>query len=86
MFNRHDGGMSFGAHVNGAIRAIPGAGGMRMRADVSSTLFLTDPADYDGGELVVCETQWGPLPEGSRCPCPQDIRAVQIRTTTRDLP
>ncbi|MFL1874610.1 Fe2+-dependent dioxygenase [Hansschlegelia beijingensis] len=53
MFNRYDEGMSFGAHVDGAIRAIPGAGGMRMRADVSSTLFLTDPEDYEGGELVI---------------------------------
>jgi len=53
MFNRYDEGMGFGAHVDGAIRAIPGAGGMRMRADVSSTLFLTDPDDYEGGELVI---------------------------------
>ena len=52
MFNRYDEGMSFGAHVDGAVRAIPGAG-MRLRADVSTTLFLTDPADYDGGELVI---------------------------------
>lgn len=52
MFNRYDVGMKFDAHVDGAIRAVPGAG-MRMRADVSSTLFLTSPDDYDGGELVV---------------------------------
>jgi PKHD-type hydroxylase len=52
MFNRYDAGMSFDAHVDGAVRAIPGAG-MRMRADVSSTLFLTAPEDYDGGELVI---------------------------------
>ena len=52
MFNRYDVGMAFAAHVDGAVRAIPGAG-MRMRADVSTTLFLTDPADYDGGELVI---------------------------------
>ncbi|KQT54880.1 PKHD-type hydroxylase [Aureimonas sp. Leaf454] len=56
MFNRYDVGMTFGAHVDGAIRAIPGTGGMRMRADVSTTLFLTDPEDYDGGELVVEDT------------------------------
>ncbi len=55
MFNRYDVGMSFGAHVDGAIRAIPGAN-MRMRADVSSTLFLTAPEDYDGGELVIEDT------------------------------
>lgn len=52
MFNRYDTGMKFDAHVDGAIRAIPGAG-IRMRADVSSTLFLTPPEDYDGGELVI---------------------------------
>jgi PKHD-type hydroxylase len=55
MFNRYDVGMTFGAHVDGAVRAVPGAG-IRMRADVSSTLFLTDPADYDGGELVIEDT------------------------------
>jgi PKHD-type hydroxylase len=55
MFNRYDAGMKFEAHVDGAIRAIPGAG-MRMRADVSSTLFLTEPEEYDGGELVVQDT------------------------------
>lgn len=52
MFNRYDEGMSFDAHVDGAVRAIPGAG-MRMRADVSSTLFLTAPDEYDGGELII---------------------------------
>lgn len=56
MFNRYDVGMTFGAHVDNAIRTVPGTGGMRMRADVSSTLFLTDPEDYDGGELVVEDT------------------------------
>lgn len=55
MFNRYDVGMKFDAHVDGAIRAVPGAG-IRMRADVSSTLFLTDPSEYDGGELVVEDT------------------------------
>jgi PKHD-type hydroxylase len=56
MFNRYDTGMKFDAHVDGAIRAIPGAGGMRMRADVSSTLFLTPPEEYDGGELIIEDT------------------------------
>jgi len=55
MFNRYDTGMKFDAHVDGAIRAVPGAG-IRMRADVSSTLFLTPPEDYDGGELVISDT------------------------------
>lgn len=55
MFNRYDVGMTFGAHVDGSIRTIPGAN-MRMRADVSSTLFLSAPEEYDGGELVISET------------------------------
>lgn len=55
MFNRYDEGMTFGAHVDGSIRVIPGTG-MRIRTDVSSTLFLTPPEDYDGGELVVHDT------------------------------
>lgn len=55
MFNRYDVGMTFGAHVDGSVRAIPGSG-MRMRTDVSSTLFLTPAEDYDGGDLVVHDT------------------------------
>ncbi|TWG67401.1 MULTISPECIES: Fe2+-dependent dioxygenase [unclassified Aminobacter] len=55
MFNRYDEGMTFGAHVDGSIRIIPGTG-KRIRTDVSSTLFLTPPEDYDGGELVVHDT------------------------------
>lgn len=52
LFNRYDVGMKFDAHVDGAIRAIPGFA-IRMRADLSSTLFLTAPEEYDGGELVI---------------------------------
>lgn len=56
MFNRYDLDMTYGNHVDNAIRAIPGTGGMRMRADVSTTIFLSDPDEYDGGELVVEDT------------------------------
>lgn len=56
MFNRYDVGMTFGAHVDNSIRTIPGTGGMRMRADVSTTIFLTEPDEYDGGELMVEDT------------------------------
>lgn len=56
MFNRYDPGMTFGAHVDNSIRTVPGSGGMRMRADVSTTIFLTDPDEYDGGELLVEDT------------------------------
>jgi PKHD-type hydroxylase len=52
LFNRYEVGMAFDAHVDGAVRAMPW-GGLRMRADLSSTLFLTDPANYDGGELLI---------------------------------
>jgi PKHD-type hydroxylase len=52
LFNRYDEGMGFTAHVDNAIRYISSAR-QRVRTDVSATLFLTDPADYDGGELVI---------------------------------
>jgi PKHD-type hydroxylase len=52
MFNRYDGGQTFGTHVDNAIRVIPGEG-RQIRTDVSCTLFLSDPQDYEGGELNV---------------------------------
>ncbi|HTR06254.1 MAG TPA: Fe2+-dependent dioxygenase [Paraburkholderia sp.] len=56
-FNRYDVGMAFGTHVDNAIQTVPGTGGMRMRADVSSTIFLSEPDEYDGGELVIDDAQ-----------------------------
>lgn len=56
MFNRYDLDMTYGNHVDNAIRVVPGTGGMRMRADVSTTIFLSDPGEYDGGDLVVEDT------------------------------
>ncbi len=55
MFNRYDVGMTFGRMSTAPFARIPGSG-QRMRTDVSSTLFLTPPEDYDGGELVVHDT------------------------------
>jgi PKHD-type hydroxylase len=55
LFNRYAGGEHYGAHVDGAVRQVPGAGQL-LRTDVSATLFLSDPDDYDGGELVVSDT------------------------------
>jgi PKHD-type hydroxylase len=55
LFNRYEGGQSFGNHVDNAIRQLPGSG-LRIRTDLSATLFLADPAEYDGGELVVEDT------------------------------
>ena len=52
MFNRYAGGQTFGTHVDNAIRVIPGEG-RQIRTDVSCTLFLSDPEEYDGGELIV---------------------------------
>jgi len=55
LFNRYRGGQSFGNHVDNAIRHIAGTG-LRIRTDLSATLFLADPSEYDGGELVVEDT------------------------------
>ena len=57
LFNRYDadGDMHFGSHVDNAIRTDP-VTGIRIRTDVSSTLFLSSPNEYDGGELVVEDT------------------------------
>ena len=60
LFNRYDGGMDFGSHIDNSIRFVKpslGTGApIRVRTDLSATLFLTDPADYDGGELVIEDT------------------------------
>ncbi|WP_372802646.1 Fe2+-dependent dioxygenase [Paracoccus seriniphilus] len=55
MFNRYDEGMTFGNHVDGSIRVIP-QNGQRIRTDVSTTVFITDDDEYDGGELIVEDT------------------------------
>jgi PKHD-type hydroxylase len=52
LFNRYAGGQSFGIHVDNAIRPVFGTN-HRVRTDLSATLFLSAPEDYDGGELVV---------------------------------
>lgn len=51
LFNRYEGGMTFGSHVDGAVRVLPN--GVKLRTDVSVTLFLSAPDEYDGGELVI---------------------------------
>jgi len=55
LFNRYEGGGSFGSHVDNAIRQVPGTA-HRIRTDLSATLFLADPDEYDGGELTVEDT------------------------------
>ena len=57
LFNRYGGAANaFGNHVDNAIRFVPGSQGERVRTDICCTLFLTEPDDYDGGELVVEDT------------------------------
>lgn len=55
LFNRYEGGQSFGNHVDNSIRQVAGTP-HRIRTDLSATLFLTNPEDYDGGELVIEDT------------------------------
>jgi PKHD-type hydroxylase len=50
-FNRYEGGGHYGLHIDGAVMALPD--GSQMRSDVSCTLYLSDPEEYDGGELVI---------------------------------
>ncbi len=54
-FNRYRGGGAYGNHVDNAIFSVPGTP-HRIRSDISATLFLCDPDEYDGGELVVEDT------------------------------
>jgi PKHD-type hydroxylase len=66
MFNRYESGMHFGAHVDGAVRHLPGSA-LKIRTDISATLFLAEPDEYDGGELLIEDvygTQSVKLPAG----------------------
>lgn len=60
LFNRYDAGMKFDEHVDNAIRfanaSLAGGQNIRYRTDLSATLFLTDPDDYEGGELIIEDT------------------------------
>lgn len=55
LFNRYEGGEAFGTHVDNAIRLLRGTD-FRIRSDLSATLFLEEPENYDGGELCVEDT------------------------------
>ena len=55
LFNAYKGGEEYGFHVDGAIRQLP-FGNLSLRTDLSSTLFLSDPEEYEGGELIVQDT------------------------------
>lgn len=67
LFNRYAGGQSFGTHIDNAIRPVRGTS-IKVRTDLSATLFLSDPDTYDGGELVIegsAGAQAVKLPAGS---------------------
>jgi PKHD-type hydroxylase len=55
LFNRYEGGQSFGNHVDNAIRQVRGTS-HRIRTDLSATLFLAAPSEYEGGELIIEDT------------------------------
>ena len=53
-FNRYSGGGTYGFHVDGAVMNL--ANGEQLRSDISCTLFLSDPDEYEGGELIISDT------------------------------
>lgn len=55
LFNRYAEGMLFDRHINNAIRHVPGVGA-QVRTDIACTLFLSEPEEYEGGELLVEDT------------------------------
>lgn len=86
MFNRYTGAMQFGAHVDGAVRIVPGHG-VKLRTDVSMTLFISSPEDYDGGELIIEDTygvQEVKLPAGNMIVYPA-TSLHQVRPVTRGV-
>jgi PKHD-type hydroxylase len=54
-FNRYEGGGEYGFHIDGAVMAT-GDSDVHVRSDISCTLFLSEPDEYDGGELIVSDT------------------------------
>ena len=86
LFNRYAGGEHYGPHLDGAIRPVDGAA-HRIRTDVSATLFLSAPEDYDGGELVIQDT-FGPravkLPAGHMVLYP-GTSVHQVQPVTRGV-
>lgn len=55
LFNRYESGQTFGNHIDNAIRQVSGTP-HRVRTDLSATLFLASPEEYEGGELLVEDT------------------------------
>ncbi len=85
LFNAYSGGEHYGDHVDGAIRITPGA--PAVRTDVSCTLFLSDPEDYDGGALVVNDSYGAhevKLPAGDMIVYPSSS-VHQVEPVTRGM-
>ncbi|MBS0613609.1 MAG: Fe2+-dependent dioxygenase [Proteobacteria bacterium] len=55
LFNRYGENETYGAHIDGAVRPIAGSSD-RVRTDLSATLFLSNPGEYEGGELIIEDT------------------------------
>ncbi len=81
LFNRYDAGMGFGGHIDNAIR-IGGEPARRYRTDLSCTLFLSAPDEYDGGELVI----EGPCPPMAMKLGAGDLLLYEASTVHRVLP
>lgn len=83
--NRYGGDSNFyGNHVDNAIRAVPNSP-QRVRTDISCTVFLNNPGDYDGGELTIADTygeQRVKLPAGHAVLYP-GTSLHQVRPVTR---
>ncbi|WP_298013793.1 Fe2+-dependent dioxygenase [uncultured Castellaniella sp.] len=58
-FNRYEGGEHYGFHIDNALFRAPGAeapaSGL-LRTDISTTVFFSDPDEYEGGELIIQDT------------------------------
>ena len=84
MFNRYETGETFGVHVDNAIRSNPFTN-EPLRTDLSMTLFLSEPNEYDGGELII-EDHYGPqtvkLPAGHMVLYPS-TSLHEVRPVTR---
>lgn len=86
LFNRYEGGEAFGTHIDNAIRQVTGTP-VRVRTDLSATLFFSGPEEYEGGELVVEEYSGShsvKLPAGHMILYPADSRH-HVRPVTRGV-
>jgi PKHD-type hydroxylase len=86
LFNRYDGGGSYGPHIDGAIRPVDGSS-RKIRTDLSMTLMLSDPADYGGGELRIEDRAGGrsiKLPAGDAILYPANS-VHQVTPVTRGI-